>query len=262
MGLWVGMKRPGDAPFTRSTAQSFPKRPGRVVELRGIIFQSDASSVVGAMFIRPIESFDRWQAGLSRGPGEQPLAMHAGLHVLMENGEEFVAENLVGTWFEDFHDALNWTPLERFRTREGAGWDATVPATTFRGIDDDAVSQTVTFLNAAAGRPFVSEDCTELIERAFGGRRLFGDSPTARSLGFGLRVGDPALPLLRPDARLNSRDHRLLRVETVRTLPDPLAAHDAPNAHRWLGRFIVWGMLASVVGLIVRRLTSRRTLAR
>ena len=44
----------------------------RVVELRGIIFQSDASSMVGAVFIRPIESFDRWQAGLARGPGEHP----------------------------------------------------------------------------------------------------------------------------------------------------------------------------------------------
>ncbi len=90
---------------------------------------------------------------------------------------------------------------------------------------------------------------------------MFGDSPTARSLGFGLRVGDPALPLLRPDARLDARATRLLRVETVRAQPDPLARHDAPNAHLWLGRFIVWGVLASVVGLVARRLTSRRTLA-
>ena len=55
--------------------------------------------------------------------------MHAGLHVVLEDGREFVAEQLVGTLFEDFKDALNWTPLERFRTREGAGWDVTVPAT-------------------------------------------------------------------------------------------------------------------------------------
>ena len=255
------MKRPGDALFTRSTAPSAAQRPGCVVELRGIIFQSDMSSTVGAIFIRPIESFDRWQAGLARGFGEQPLAMHAGLHVVMEDGQEFVAENLVGTWFEDFHDALNWTPLENFRTREGAGWDATVTATAFRGIDDAIVAEVVASLNTAVGRPFVNEDCTEFIERAFGGRRLFGDSPTARNLGFGLRVGDPALPLLRPDAQLDARATQLLRAETVRAQLDPLAAHDAPNAHLWLGRLIVWGVLASVVGLITRRFTSRRTFA-
>ena len=255
------MKRPGDALFTRTAAPPAAQRPGRVAELRGIIFQSDASSVVGAIFIRPIESFDRWQAGLARMPGEQPLAMHAGLHVVMEDGREFVAENLVGTLFEDFDDALNWTPLERFRTREGAGWDATAPATAFRGIDDAVMAQVVVHLNTAAGRPFVDEDCTEFIERAFGGRRLFGDSPTARSLGLGLRVGDPALPLLRPDVWLDARANRLLRTEVVRVQPDPSARHDAPNVHRWLGRLIVWSVLASVVGLVARRLTSRRTLA-
>ena len=261
MGLRSGMKRPGDTPFTRLATPSAAQRPGRVVELRGIIFQSDASSLVGAIFIRPIESFDRWQAGLARGFGEQPLAMHAGLHVVMENGDEFVAENLVGTWLEDFHDALNWTPLDRFRTREGSGWDATVPATAFRGIDDAVVATVVASLNTTTGRPFVDEDCTKLVERAFGGRRLFGDSPTARNLGFGLRVGDPALPLLRRDARLDARATRLLRVETVRAQPDPLASHDAPNAHVWLGRLILWSVLASVAGWLVHRLTSRRTFA-
>ena len=253
------MKRPGDAPFTRMATPSAAQRPGRIVELRGIIFQSDASSLVGAIFIRPIESFDRWQAGLARMPGEEPLAMHAGLHVVMEDGREFVAENLVGTWFEDFHDALNWTPLERFRTREGAGWDVTAPATAFRGVDDTVVDEVVASLNTAVGRPFVGEDCTEFIERAFGGGRLFGDSPTARSLGFGLRVGDPALPLLRPDAWLDDRANRLLRVKIVRAQADPQARHDAPNAHRWLGRVIIWSVLASVVGLVARRLKSRRT---
>ena len=135
------MKRPGDSAFTRlPNAPAAARRPGRVAELRGIIFQSDASSMVGAIFIRPIESFDRWQAGLARTPGDAPLAMHAGLHVVLEDGREFVAEQLVGTLFEDLKDALNWTPLERFRTREGAGWDATVPATAFRGIDDAVVA--------------------------------------------------------------------------------------------------------------------------
>ena len=138
----------------------------------------------------------------------------------------------------------------------------TVPATAFRGIDDAVVAGVVAYLNAVAGRPFAGEDCTEFVERAFGGRRLFGDSPTARNLGFGLRVGDPALPLLRPDARLDARATRLLRVETVRAQPDALAGHDAPNAHVWLGRFHrVERARVRWPGWIIHRLTSRRTFA-
>ena len=251
------MKRPGDLPLTRLASTPAARRPGRVAELRGIIFQSDASSVVGAIFIRPIESFDRWQAGLARTPGDRPLAMHAGLHVVLEDGREFVAEQLVGTLFEDFKDALNWTPLEQFHTREGAGWDATVSATAFRAVDDAVVSGVVEYLNTIEGRPFIGEDCTEFVERAFGGRRLFGDSPTGQALGFGLRVGDPALPLLRPDVQLDALITQLLRVETVRAQPDPSAAHDAPNAHRWLGRIVVWSVLALVLGSAARFIRRR-----
>lgn len=243
------MKRPGDSLFTRLPHEpAAAQRPGRVAELHGIIFQSDATSLNGAIFIRPIETFDRWQAGLARTPGDEPLAIHAGMHVALEDGREFVVEQLVGSLFEDFRDGLNWTPVNHFRTREGAGWDVTVPATAFRAIDDAAVAGAVEYLNAVSGRPFFGEDCTEFIERAFGGRRLFGDSPTARSLGFGLRVGDPALPLLRPDVRLDARATRLLRVETVSAQPDPTAVHGSLNAHRWLGRIIVWSMLALLLG--------------
>ena len=251
------MKRPGDSLLTRLPTPPAAQRPGRVAELRGVIFQSDASSTVGELFIRPIESFDRWQAGLARTPGDEPLAMHAGLHVVLEDGREFVAEQLVGTLFEDFKDALNWTPLERFRTREGAGWDVTVPAIAFRAVDAAVVAEVVATLNTAQGRPFVGEDCTEFVERAFGGRRLFGDSPTALSLGFGLRIGDPALPLLRPDAHLDARATRHLRVETVQAQPDPLAGHDAPNAHRWLGRIMIWSAVVLVFGMVAR-LSSHR----
>ena len=246
------MKRPGDAPLTQLSSQHNAVRPGQVVTLKGIIFQSDASSAIGAYFIRPLESFDRWQAGLARTPGDQPLAMHAGLHVVIEDGREFVAEQLVGTMFEDFEDALNWTPVEEFRTREAAGWDVTVPATAFREIDDAVVAEAVANLNAARGHAFVGEDCTMFIERMFGKRRLFGDSPTGRALGIGLRVGDPALPLLRSDTELDPRAQRLLRVETVRDQPDSLAAYDAPNAHVWLGRVVVWTVvLACAAGAAV-----------
>lgn len=235
------MKRPGDFALTHLPAAPASERPGRVRDLKGIIFQSDNSSLVGEVLIRPIETFDRWQAGLTRGRGDAPLAMHAGLHLALEDGREFVAEQLVGSLFEDFKDGLNWTPLEHFRTREGSGWDLTVPATSFRGISEAVVNRAVDFLNAVEGRPFFGEDCVGFIERVFGGRRLFGDSPTGLALGLGLRVGDPALPLLRSNAPLDGEAARLLRVSAVQAQPDAVAASDAPNAHRQLGRTLVWG---------------------
>ena len=241
------MKRPGDSPLTQLLPVARCERPGKVRALRGIIFQSDNSSYVGAVFIRPIETFDRWQAGLARGAHNAPLAMHAGLHVVLEDGREFVAEQLVGTLFEDFKNGLNWTPLESFRQRESTGWDVTVPATCFRGITDAVVGRAVDFLNAVEGHPFFGEDCVKFIERVFGGRRLFGDSPTGLALGLGLRVGDPALPLLRADAQLDPEATRLLRVSTVRAQSDPVAGPEAPNAHRWLGRLLVWAVGALAV---------------
>ena len=250
------MKRPGDPPFKTLPASQNSVRPGKVVALKGIIFQSDASSLIGAVFIRPLEAFDRWQAGLVRAPGEAPLAMHAGLHVSLEDGRDFVAEQLVGSAFEDFKDALNWTPLEAFRIREGKGWDVTVSATAFREIDDEIVAQVVDYLNVIEGHPFLDEDCTKFIERAFHKRRLFGDSPTGLALGVGLRVGDPALPLLRPDAELDARSSKLLRVSVVQAQADPTSEYDAPNAHLWLGRVIVWSAVA-VFAVGVLALTRR-----
>ena len=224
------MRRPGDPLFSRSNLPRNAERPARVVGMRGIIFQSDGTNLIGALFIRPVESLDRWVAGLGRSPGESPLAMHAGMHVLLEDGREFVAEQLVGSLFEDFRDALNWTPIAEFRERDHrGGWDATVPATAFREIDETVVHEVVRYLNDIPGHPFLGEDCTALIERAFGGRRLFGDSPTGHALGFSLRVGDPALPLLRPEARLDERSERLLRADSLRKLRNPSSSSEAPN---------------------------------
>ncbi len=145
-------------------------------------------------------------AGLHPHGPAPSLAMHAGLHVQLEDGREYVAEQLVGTPYMDLKSGLNWTPLEEFRRRDRAGWDVTVPATSFRGIDEDDVEATVARLNRIEGRPFVGEDCTAFIERAFAGKRLFADSPLLRSLGVPARVGDPALPLLRPDVALRRTD--------------------------------------------------------
>ncbi|MBV9492033.1 MAG: hypothetical protein JO069_20250 [Verrucomicrobia bacterium] len=204
-------------------------RPGTVREIVGIAFQSDSLSVLGNWIIRPIEMLDRRFAGLGRMPGAPPLAIHAGIHVRMDDGREFVAEQLFGTPREDFVDGLNWTTLEHFHTRDHRGWDVTVPATCFRNIDQAAVEDAIRFLNQVTGRPFFGEDCTSFVERAFNKRRLFADSPSARFLGIGMRVGDPALPLLRPDAVLDPRPERLLRADTLRKLPDPTTEWDAPN---------------------------------
>ena len=162
--------------------------------------------------------------------------MHAGLRVVFEDGREFVVEQLFGTPREDFVDGLNWTPLESFRARDHEGWDVTVAATAFRNVGETVVREVVQFLNDIQGRPFFGEDCTVLIERAFGKRRLFADSPTARALGFGMRVGDPALALLKPDVRLKEDAERLLRADFLRALPDPTAEWDSPNGYIWIRR--------------------------
>lgn len=234
--------------FSTSLPPSVPNRPGRVKELRGVIFQSDAVSVLGGWIIRPVESLDLHLAGLGRLPNAPALAMHAGLHVLLEDGREFVVEQLFGTPREDFLDGMNWTPLETFQARDHKGWDVTVPATAFRKIDEAVAREVVAYLNNIQGRPFFGEDCTMLIERAFGKRRLFADSPTAHTLGFGMRVGDPALPLLKPEVRLAPDAERLLRADVLRSLPDPTTQWDAPNGHLWIRR--VGGMTLIVAAVI------------
>jgi len=234
--------------------RSSPKRPGQVRKLLGIIFQSDQKSVLGSWIIRPVEMLDRRLAGLGRSPDNPSLAMHVGIHVLIEDGREFVVEQLVGTPFEDFVDGLNWTPTETFRARDRGGWDVTVPATAFRGIDDEIVKETIDFLNAISVRPFFDEDCTKMVERAFGKRRMFADSPAARAIGFGLRVGDPALALLRPDVRLDDKSEFLLRAETLRALPDPVTKWAAPNARLITKRLLFLGMIGLIaVGLLSYR---------
>jgi hypothetical protein len=232
---------------------------GRVIELRGIIFQSDNHSVLGAWLIRPIQMFDRRLAGLGKSVFGPPLAMHVGLHVVIEDGREFVVEQLFGTPWHAFIDGVSWTPLEVFRARDRGGWDVTVPASAFRKIDDRITKEAIEFLNSIQSRPYFGEDCPTFVERAFGRRRLFADSPTARWLGFGVRIGDPALPLLRPEVRLDRRAERLLRAWSLRTLPDPITSWNAPNArfllHRmiFLGGFLLTGLL---FGLLRARSTS------
>jgi hypothetical protein len=232
-------------------------RPGRVTQIKGVIFQSDGKSTIGRAFIRPFEALDRLVAGALPPGDERTLAMHAGLHLVIDGQREYVAEQLVGTLYMDFTSGLNWTPLADFRRRDRGGWDATVPATSFRGVDDQAVEQAMANLNRIHGHPFVGEDCTAFIERAFGGRRMFADSPLLRVLGVGARVGDPALPLLKPDVELDPRTRHLLNVDAICRLPDALANPMALNIRNILARAALGAGLGALLGLLLHRLTRR-----
>jgi hypothetical protein len=227
-------------------------RPGRVARIRGIVFQSDGASTVGRMFIRPFEALDRWIVGVQPRPNEPSLAMHAGIHLDLEDGREYVAEQLVGSLYLDFRNGLNWTPYDRFTQRDRGGWDETVPLTGFRGIDEAVVRETVARLNGIEGHPFVGEDCTAFVERAAGGRRLFADSPLLRSLGIDVRVGDPALPLLRRDAPLDQSARDRLQFETIKNLPDALAAAESPNVRLWAHRLLPLAPTALALALLGR----------
>jgi hypothetical protein len=227
----------------------FAERPGRVTAIQGIIVQSDGRSGIGRVFIRPIEALDRWIVGILPGPGDPALAMHAGIHVTIDGATDYVAEQLVGTRYLDFHNGLNWTPLETFKDRDRGGWDATVPATVFRQVDDAAAVETVERLNAIEGHPFLGEDCTAFIERAFGGRRMFADSPLLRSFGIGARIGDPALPLLKSGVQLDVETKQKLQFDKIKDLPDALADAGSPNIRVWLVRLVP---ILVVVGLLVR----------
>ena len=227
-------------------------RPGTVTAIRGIAVQNDGTSTVGRLFIRPIEAVDRWIAGVQPDPGEPPLAMHAGIHVVIDDSRDYVAEQLVGSLYLDFQNGLNWTPHEKFRERDRGGWDVTIPATCFRGIGTAAVEEAVKRLNTIHGHRFVGEDCTMFVERVFGGRRLFADSPLLRSLGIGARVGDPAMPLLKPDTTLDAEASRRLQLEKIKSLPDALADPGSPNVQQWLHRLVP----AIVVGALIGRLYS------
>jgi len=234
-------------------------RPGTVTSIRGIVFQSDGRSTVGRMFIRPFEAIDRWIVGILPRPGEPSLAMHTGIHVEIDGEREYVAEQLVGSFYLDFRNGLNWTLFENFAMRDRGGWDVTVPAKSFRRVDDAVIDDTVQRLNAIDGHPFVGEDCTAFVERAFGGRRLFADSPLLRWFGVGVRIGDPALPLLRPDAELDQHARERLQFDKINNLPDAAADVESPNVRLWAHRLLPLAIVAPLAVRAAHSSGSRRS---
>lgn len=185
--------------------------------------------------------------------------MHTGIHVVIDGSKEWVAEQLVGSFYLDFRNGLNWTPLDKFHVRDRGGWDVTVPATYFRAVDERVVAETTDRLNAIEGHPFIGEDCTAFVERAFGGRRLFSDSPLLRRVGIGVRIGDPALPLLRADAHLDEQARRYLQFDKIKRLPDALADAESPNVWLWGHRLVPVGIAGATLGWVYSSASRRST---
>jgi len=233
-------------------------RPGTVTAIRGVIFQSDGRSTIGRIFIRPFEALDRWIVGILPKPGEPSLAMHTGIHVIIDGDQEYVAEQLVGSFYLDFLNGLNWTPIQKFRERDRGGWDATVPATAFRSVDENIFEDTKTNLNAIEGHPFIGEDCTAFVERAFGSGRMFADSPLLRALGVGMRVGDPALPLFKPVAQVDEPACTYLQFEKIKDLPDAMADVESPNARLWATRLLPIALLTALLVEPIRKIRAGR----
>jgi len=249
------------------TRESVQTRPGRVAAFRGVIIQSDALNPIGRLFIRPVEGLDLLCAGVldvaspTRSPGNKTrpgLGMHAGLHVYLEDGREFVAEQLCGGWEEWFVNGLHWTPLESFRQRAdpaAGGWDVTVPMDCFRQMDPAGEEYALAQLNQVRGIGFIHEDCTAFIARVVGpNHRLFADSPIMSAIGVYMRSGEPALPLVKRNAQLPARSAALLKIDALRQLPDPISANDSMSLRQLHFRCILISLacvaLAGLVGLL------------
>jgi len=223
------------------------RRPGTVREIKGIVIQSDGQSAFGGWFIRPMEKLNRRVVGIRTDPDGPSLAMHAGIHVVLENGEEWVAEQLHGTFRNYFKTGFNWTPIETFGDRDRGGWHVTIPATAFRQIDDEQVRKTVERLNTLDGHPFIREDCTAFMEHMFS-HQMFAHLPILGLLGIEMLIGDPALPLLKPDATLDPEAARLLRHTELRQLKDTPWGFKPSTVTRMLPRALAAGVVGALAG--------------
>jgi len=235
-----------------TTRPSTHDRPGRVREIKGIVFQSDGQSTFGGWFIRPFEKIDRRIVGIRTDPNGPSLAMHAGIHVVLENGEEWVAEQLHGTMQNYFQTGFNWTPIETFRARDRGGWDVTIPATAFREIDSQQVETTVERLNTLPGHPFIREDCTAFMEHMFS-HQMFAHLPILGLIGLEARIGDPSIPLLDPQADLNAEQARLLRFEEIRHLADTPWGFTPRLAGWHVPRYLAAGIVAATAAYLFVR---------
>jgi hypothetical protein len=224
----------------RAEAPDTSHRPGQVVAIDGIVFQCDADDTISGLIIRPLQELSQRLRG--RTPGDPsrgvPLANHAGIRVRIAGADghvrRYVVEQLNGTLVQNVTNALSWTPWRAFKEREGRrGWDVTVPATDFEGVEPADVSGAIDSLNRETGRPFFGELCTQFIERTFGARHLFDDVELLDRLipGPGPRIPEPAAPLLERNAPMSPRARYLLRADQLPSVHSALAsARAAPDA--------------------------------
>jgi len=220
-------RTPGDA-----------QRPGRVIAIDGVVFQCDIGHPVSALLIRPIEELSlRIRRRINHaGKWVVPLANHAGIRVRIVRAdgrvEPYVVEQLNGTLLQDVANGLSWTSWKDFRRREGRGWDVTVPATAFEGVEPVNVVAAIDALNREPGRPFYQEICTAFIERIFGGRELFDNVEVLDWLvpGPGPHIPEPAAPRFKSHARLSRRARYLLRVDDLPALHARVAETPAPGS--------------------------------
>ena len=226
------------APATQPPAASRAERPGRVLGIDGIVFQCDVDHPISSLFIRPIEELSVRFRGRSRRAESLgvPLANHAGIRVRIAGNDgrayPFVVEQQTGTLAQNVANALSWTPWREFKMREGrGGWDVTVPATAFEGVDPADVLAGIDALNREPGRAFYREICTAFIERIFGGRQLFDDVEVLDWLvpGPGPRIPEPAAPRFKSNARLSRRARYLLRVDELPSVHVAVEAARAPE---------------------------------
>jgi hypothetical protein len=225
-------------PSAQQPPSAHPRRPGRVVGIDGIVFQCDADDPISSLFIRPIEELSVRFRGRSRCAESLgvPLANHAGIRVRIAGDDgrayPFVVEQQTGTLAQNVANALSWTPWREFKMRAGrGGWDVTVPATAFEGVEPADVLAAIDALNREAGRAFYREICTAFIERIFGSRHLFDDVEVLDWLvpGPGPHIPEPAAPRFKSNARLSPRARYLLRVDELPSIHEAVEAARAPE---------------------------------
>jgi len=80
-----------------------------------------------------------------------------------------------------------------------------------------------------------------------------------RSLGFNVRIGDPALPLLRDNAQLDVRTSELLQFDEIKRLPDAVAGVESPNLRLWAHRLLPVALAAGLSAKIYSSASRKST---
>ncbi len=206
--------------------------------IEGVSFQCDMGDRLLARLVQVVEEISRHRRE-GKCLGRPPMANHAGLRVrvALPDGTTdcYVVEVLWSIPFGKKAGIPIWTPLSAFRARERQGWHVTVPAEEFVGIGHADVTSAAEMLNDLRGERRWGETCTLFIERVFGGKPMFADSEILRNVRRGLRLPEPAAPLLQPGAvlrptvrwllyghsRSRPTSNELVRVPPGRNLPQP-----------------------------------------